>query len=57
MALGLDQIPEAALPLWILREQLNLDLWSIIIVVILFIIGELILSKLLFKAGIRDKPY
>ena len=56
-ALCLDQIPEALLPLWVLREPLNLELWSIVTIVIFFIIGELILSKVLFKAGIRDHPY
>ncbi len=56
-ALGLDQIPEAILPLWLLRENLNLDEWSVVIIVVLFTITELLLSKLLFSLGVRDKPY
>jgi CDP-2,3-bis-(O-geranylgeranyl)-sn-glycerol synthase len=56
-ALGLDQIPEAILPLWLLRENLVINEWSVIVIAGLFTISELLLSKLLFSLGIRDKPY
>ena len=55
--LGLDQIPESALPLWATRADTGLpedQLWSL---VALFILTELFLSRLLFVAGIRKRPY
>jgi CDP-2,3-bis-(O-geranylgeranyl)-sn-glycerol synthase len=56
-ALGLDQIPEALLPLWLFREPLGFDCWDIILLTSLFIVGELVLSKLMYRLGIRDQPY
>ena len=56
-ALGLDQIPEALLPLWLFREQLGFDGWDIILLIGIFIVGELVLSKLMYRLGIRDQPY
>lgn len=56
-ALGLDQIPEALLPLWLLHETLGLDLWSVLALVALFIVSELLLSRVMFWLGIRDHPY
>lgn len=56
-ALGLDQIPEALLPLWLLRDAFGLDLWSVLIVVGLFFVGELLLSRVMYWLGVRDHPY
>ena len=56
-AFGLDQIPEALLPLWILHDTLGLDVWSVLILLILFTICELLLSRVMFRVGIRDRPY
>lgn len=56
-ALGLDQIPEALLPLLLLHPRLGLGAVDIVVIVALFIALELILSKLLFRLGIRDRPY
>ena len=56
-ALGLDQIPEALLPLWLCREALGLDSWSVLILVALFLVGELLLSRLMYRLGIREQPY
>lgn len=56
-ALGLDQIPEAFLPLWILRDSFGLDLWSVLAVVGLFFVGELLLSRVMYWLGVRDQPY
>lgn len=56
-ALGLDQIPEALLPLLLVRERLDLD-WSFILILVLgFVVLELLLSKLLYRLRIRKQPY
>ena len=57
MALGLDQIPESLLPLLVYRSRLGLGGWDITIVVAVFFIGELLLSRVLFRLNIRDRPY
>ena len=56
-AFGLDQIPEALLPLVILRTSLGLDGLEIALLVIAFILLEVWLSRLLFMLRIRDQPY
>jgi CDP-2,3-bis-(O-geranylgeranyl)-sn-glycerol synthase len=56
-ALGLDQIPEALLPLLLLRFRLGLGAGDIVLLVALFIMLELVLSRLLYRLGIRDRPY
>ena len=57
LAPGLDQIPEAILPLLILQSALQLNYLEILITLILFIILELALSYLLFKLRLRKHPY
>ncbi len=56
-AFGLDQIPEAFLPLWVLRDTLEIDLFAISVVVGLFVVGELLLSRVMYILGVRDRPY
>lgn len=56
-ALGLDQIPESLLPALACKNLLALTVADVISVVALFSVGELILSRLLFKMHIRDQPY
>jgi CDP-diglyceride synthetase len=56
-ALGLDQIPEAALPLILLHAQLGLSLWQGMVIVFLFFVLELLLSRLLYRWHLRDRPY
>ncbi|XOV84752.1 MAG: CDP-archaeol synthase [bacterium] len=56
-AFGLDQIPEALLPLLLLRKTFELDLLAVCLVVALFVVGELLLSRLMYAIGIRDRPY
>lgn len=55
--LGLDQIPEALLPLWVVRERLDLDVGQILALVAVFTALELIISPLLYRLGIRRRPY
>ena len=56
-AFALDQIPEALLPLLVLRSALGLSFLDIAITVAAFIVLELPLSRLLFILNIRDRPY
>lgn len=56
-ALGLDQLPESLLPLWLCMDRLGLELADLAAAAILFFAGELLLSRLLFMAHIRDEPY
>lgn len=57
MAPLLDQVPESLLPAVILRHTFGLDFQSILILVGVFIVVELFLSVVLFKLGIRKRPY
>jgi hypothetical protein len=56
-ALGLDQIPEALLPLLLFRDRLGLTWPEVVALVTMFLVVELLLSRLLFKLHIRDRPY
>lgn len=56
-ATGLDQIPEALLPLIACRGALALSALDIAAGVALFFIGEVLLSRLFFKLHLRDEPY
>ena len=57
MALGLDQIPESLFPMLACKSLLDLNLIDIITVVVVFMIVELVLSKILYKWHIRIRPY
>jgi CDP-2,3-bis-(O-geranylgeranyl)-sn-glycerol synthase len=56
-AIGLDQIPEALLPLLVCRTALSLSYTDVGLAVGLFFVGELVLSRLLYALRIRDRPY
>jgi CDP-2,3-bis-(O-geranylgeranyl)-sn-glycerol synthase len=56
-ALGLDQVPESLFPMLACRDALSLTIADIALGVGIFFIGELILSRLLFWAHLRDEPY
>ena len=56
-ALGLDQIPESLFPLIACAGPMKLSIADIAIGVAIFFIGELLLSRLLFKFKLRDRPY
>lgn len=57
MAPLLDQVPESFLPAFMLMDTFEVDFQSIIILVCLFFLMELLLSFILFKLGIRKRPY
>jgi CDP-2,3-bis-(O-geranylgeranyl)-sn-glycerol synthase len=53
----IDVLPESLLPVFILRDTLELNILTGFISVALFFIFEVILSPILFKLHIRKKPY
>jgi len=57
MAPLLDQVPESFIPAFMLRQTFNLDILSVIWLVLIFIITELLLSHILYKWGVRKRPY
>ena len=56
-ALGLDQVPESLFPLLACRDSLSLTANDIVLGVAIFFVGELVVSRLLYKAHLRDEPY
>ncbi len=56
-ATGLDQIPESLLPLLACRHALALSVADIALTCGLFFAGEILLSRLLFRLRLRDRPY
>jgi CDP-archaeol synthase len=57
MALGIDQVPESLFPTLACRALLSLSVVDIVATVAAFFIGELLLSRLLYRLHIRDRPY
>jgi CDP-2,3-bis-(O-geranylgeranyl)-sn-glycerol synthase len=56
-ALGLDQIPESLLPLIACRGPLGLDWLDVMLGTAVFLLGEILLSRWLYRLRIRDQPY
>jgi hypothetical protein len=56
-AVGLDQIPESLFPLLACAKALALSGADIAAGVLVFFIGELLLSRLLYRLRLRDRPY
>jgi CDP-2,3-bis-(O-geranylgeranyl)-sn-glycerol synthase len=54
---GLDQIPEALIPLLACMALVPLTPLSVGIGTLLFFVGALLLSRVFFKLNIRDRPY
>ena len=57
MAPLLDQVPESLFPAVMFRGEFGLNALSIMILVSVFVVAELILSNVLYKLGIRNRPY
>ncbi len=55
--LGLDQIPESLLPVVASSGRLELSIIDVIAVIVVFFVGEQLLSRLLYWLRIRDEPY
>jgi CDP-diglyceride synthetase len=56
-ASGLDQVPEALIPLLACRNSLSLTIADIGVTAALFCIGEVLLSRVLYAVRLRDRPY
>ena len=57
MAPLLDQIPESLFPAYMLRHVFDLEISSVAGLVLIFIIIELALSHILYRWGLRKRPY
>jgi len=57
MALGLDHVPESLLPLLASSLLLPLSLLDVLAGVAIFCAGALLLSPLLYRLNLRDRPY
>lgn len=57
MAPLLDQVPESLFPAFMMMAVFNLDILAVILLVLIFIIIELGLSHILYKWGVRKRPY
>ena len=57
MAIGLDQVPESLVPLVACRLLLPLTVLEIVAGVVIFFVGELVLSRILYKLKLRDRPF
>ncbi|MDX1558916.1 MAG: CDP-archaeol synthase [Marinobacter sp.] len=56
-AVGLDQIPEALLPMLLAMWWLPVSLWVVVFVVALFTLSNIYGSPLLYRLGIRRQPH
>ena len=56
-ATGLDQIPESLLPILACRDVLSISLADVAAILAIFFIGEILLSRLLYRLRLRDRPY
>ncbi len=57
MAPMVDQIPESFLPALLMMQVFGLNASSVTVLVVLFIIFELLVSVILYRWGIRQRPY
>ena len=55
--IGLDQVPESLFPLLAIRSTYHLEFLVILIMVIIFVILQLVLSRLVFYIHLRKHPY
>jgi CDP-diglyceride synthetase len=56
-ATGLDQVPESLLPLLVCAPALSLTVTDVVLSVAIFFAGEIVLSRLLYRFRLRDRPY
>ncbi len=56
-ALGLDQIPESLFPLIAARCLVPLSWVDVAVGTVIFAIAELVVSRILFRLNLRDRPY
>lgn len=56
-ALGLDQVPESLFPLIAARCLVPLSWLDVAVGTAIFVIAELVVSRILFRLNLRDRPY
>ncbi|MBV9829883.1 MAG: CDP-archaeol synthase [Alphaproteobacteria bacterium] len=56
-AWALDQVPEALLPVIVCEQAFAFTPTEIAMVVVLFFVAAVLLSRLLFSMGLRKQPY
>jgi len=56
-AIGLDHIPEVLLPAWIARTWFGLGAVEVVLLVVVFVVGALVGSRLFYRLGLRERPY
>jgi CDP-diglyceride synthetase len=56
-ATGLDQIPESTVPTVLLASKLGLSWPDVVVTTCVFLVGAIILSKVLYRLRIRRRPY
>lgn len=56
-AVGLDQAPEALLPLLVVYRPLGLDALAVVLLVVLFTVAQALISPLMYRLGVRRRPY
>lgn len=56
-ATGLDQIPESLLPALLGQRLLALPAGDVVAITAAFFVGEIVLSRILFRLKLRDRPY
>jgi CDP-diglyceride synthetase len=56
-AIGLDQVPESLFPLIACRQLLSLTALDIAACTAIFFVGDVLLSRLLFRWQLRDRPH
>jgi CDP-2,3-bis-(O-geranylgeranyl)-sn-glycerol synthase len=56
-ALLLDQLPESLFTMLACRDALSLTAVDIVLGLLVFIIGELMVSRILYYVHLRDEPY
>jgi CDP-archaeol synthase len=56
-ATGLDQLPESLLPLLACRRLLSLTVPETALALVGFFVGEILISRVLYRFRLRDRPY
>jgi CDP-2,3-bis-(O-geranylgeranyl)-sn-glycerol synthase len=54
---GLDQVPEALLPLLVLQDALAIAAWQVVVVTLAFFLLEMPAARVAFRFGLRDTPH
>jgi hypothetical protein len=55
--MGLDQIPESLFPLLACRVYFQVTALDILICVSIFSLGQIVVSPMLYRIGVRDRPF